>query len=186
MNGRWIPNAISITRMALVAPVAWSIVRRENGAAFILIVIAGLSDALDGLLAKRFGWVTHAGAILDPLADKLFLAGSFIAAVWAGLIPLWVVVIVIARDAIIVAGALVYHWHVGNFRPQPSVLSKVNTFLQLLLVLVIVAQHYTEGTPRDVVLALVIAVTITTLTSGVDYIIRWGRRLARAPSRKPA
>ncbi|MGH8379023.1 MAG: CDP-alcohol phosphatidyltransferase family protein [Gammaproteobacteria bacterium] len=185
MNGRWIPNAISITRMALVAPVAWSIVRREDEAAFTLIIIAGLSDALDGLLAKRFGWVTHAGAVLDPLADKTFLAGSFIAAVWAGLIPLWVAVIVIARDAIIVAGALVYHWQVGDFKPQPSVLSKVNTFLQLLLVLVVVAQHYIEGVPSGVVLALVIAVTITTLTSGVDYFIRWGRRLARAPSRKP-
>ncbi|MGH8308086.1 MAG: CDP-alcohol phosphatidyltransferase family protein [Gammaproteobacteria bacterium] len=186
MNGRWIPNAISTTRMALVAPVAWSIVQRENEAAFTLIIIAGLSDALDGLLAKRFGWVTHAGAVLDPLADKLFLAGSFIAAVWAGLMPLWVVVIVIARDAIIVTGALVYHWRVGNFKPQPSLLSKVNTFLQLLLVLAVVAQHYSETVPRGVVVALVIAVIITTLTSGVDYFIRWGRRLARAPTRKLA
>ncbi|MGA9852640.1 MAG: CDP-alcohol phosphatidyltransferase family protein [Gammaproteobacteria bacterium] len=186
MNGRWLPNAISIARMALVVPAAWTIVRREDEAAITLIVIAGLSDALDGLLAKRFGWVTHLGAILDPLADKLFMAGSFLAAVWAGLIPLWVTVIVIGRDAIIVAGALIYHLHVGNFKLQPSLLSKVNTFLQLLLVLAVVAQHYTRDVPRGAVMALVVAVTITTLTSGADYFIRWGRRLARMPARKPA
>ncbi|MGH8397701.1 MAG: CDP-alcohol phosphatidyltransferase family protein [Gammaproteobacteria bacterium] len=185
MNGRWIPNTISITRMALVAPVAWSIVQREDETALTLIIIAGLSDALDGLLAKRFGWTTHAGTVLDPLADKTFLAGSFIAAVWAGLIPLWVAVIVIGRDAVIVAGALIYHWRVGYFRPHPSALSKVNTFLQLLLVLAVVGRHYTEGVPKGVVMTLVIAVTITTLTSGLDYFIRWGRRLAHAPTRNP-
>lgn len=183
MNGRWLPNAISIARIALVIPVAWSIMHGEDETALTLIIIAGLSDALDGLLAKRFGWTTDLGAILDPLADKLFMAGSFIAAVWVGLIPVWITVIVIARDAIIVSGAFVYRWHVGDFKPQPSVLSKVNTSLQMLLVLAVVAQHYIE-LPKGTVLALVVAVAITTVTSGTDYLIRWGRRLARAPRRK--
>lgn len=172
--------------MALVVPVAWSIVRRKDEAAFTLIIIAGLSDALDGLLAKRFGWVSRLGTILDPLADKVFMAGSFAAAVWAGLIPLWIAVIVIARDAIIVTGALIYHWRVGDFKPQPSVLSKVNTFLQMLLVLAVVADYYAHDVPKGAVLALVVAVAITTLGSGVDYLIRWGRRLARVPARKTA
>lgn len=185
MNGRWLPNAISIARIALVIPVAWSILYAEYEIAFTLVIIAGLSDALDGLLAKRFGWTTDLGAILDPLADKLFMAGSFIAAVWVGLIPLWITVIVIARDAIIVGGAFAYRWWVGDFKPQPSVLSKVNTFLQILLVLAVVAQHYIY-LPKGTVLALVIAVTITTLTSGADYFVRWGRRLARTPRRKQA
>ncbi|HVC37034.1 MAG TPA: CDP-alcohol phosphatidyltransferase family protein [Gammaproteobacteria bacterium] len=186
MNGRWLPNAISIARIALVIPVAWSIIHGEDQAAFTLIIIAALSDALDGLLAKSFGWTTDLGTILDPIADKVFMAGSFIAAVWAGLIPLWITVIVIARDAIIVTGALIYRWHVGDFKPQPSVLSKVNTFLQLLLVLAVVARHYTIYLPKGTVLALVVAVVITTLGSGMDYFIRWGRRLARAPRRRPA
>jgi len=185
VNGRWLPNAITIARIALVAPVIWSIIHAEYAMAFTLLFIAALSDALDGLLAKGFNWTTDLGAVLDPLADKLLMAGSFIAAVWAGLIPLWITVIVIARDAVIIAGALVYHWHVGDFKPQPSVLSKVNTFLQLLLVLTVVAQHFTGYVPRGAVLALVIAVAITTLSSGLDYFIRWGRRLARAPRRKP-
>lgn len=186
MNGRWLPNAISFARIALVIPVAWSILHGEDQTALVLIIIAALSDALDGLLAKGFGWTTDLGAILDPIADKVFMAGSFIAALWVGLIPLWITVIVVARDAIIVTGALIYHLHVGDFKPQPSALSKVNTFLQLLLVLAVVAQHYTPGLPRGTVLALVVAVTITTLGSGVDYFIRWGRRLARAPRRRPA
>jgi cardiolipin synthase (CMP-forming) len=184
VNGRWLPNAISIARIALMVPVVWSIIHREYEAAFTLIIIAGVSDALDGLLAKGFGWTTDLGAVLDPLADKLFMAGSFIAAVWTELIPLWIAVIVIARDAIIVSGALIYHWQVGEFRPQPSVLSKINTFLQMLLVLTVVAQHYTGYLLKNTVLALVIAVVITTLTSGIDYFIRWGGRLARAPRRR--
>jgi len=89
--------------------VVWSILAGEHETAFVLIFIAAFSDALDGYLAKRFGWSSHLGALLDPLADKVFMAGSFIAAVWVGLIPLWITVIVIARDVIIVAGALVYH-----------------------------------------------------------------------------
>lgn len=186
MNARWIPNAISVTRMLLVLPAAWSIVRRQDEAALTLIIIAGVSDALDGLLAKRFGWVTRAGAILDPLADKLFVAGSFLAATWAGLVPAWITGIVIARDVVIVAGAAFYHWQTGDFRPQPSVLSKVNTFLQLLLVLAAVIQHYLHTVPRGVLPALVVAVALSTLTSGVDYFFRWGWRLARASHRKTA
>ena len=185
MSGRWLPNAISIARIAMVAPVVWSILAGEHETAFILIFVAALSDALDGYLAKKFGWSTHAGALLDPLADKVFMAGSFVAAVWVGLIPLWVTVVVISRDVIIVAGALVYHWRVGEFRPQPSVLSKVNTFMQMLLVLAVVAQHYLK-LPRGWLPALVAAVTITTLTSGADYFIRWGRRMAHVTRRSTA
>lgn len=184
MNIRWLPNAISVTRMLLVLPAAWSIARRDDEVALTLIIVAALSDALDGLLAKRFGWVTHAGAILDPLADKLFVAGSFMAAAWAGLVPVWVTVIVVGRDALIVGGAALYRWQVGEFRPQPSVLSKVNTFLQLLLVLAVVMQNYLHIVPRGVIPALVVAVALSTLISGTDYLFRWGRRLARAPRRR--
>ena len=184
MNARWLPNAISITRMLLVVPVSWSIVHHRDEAALSLIVIAGLSDALDGLLAKRFGCITRAGAILDPLADKMFVAGSFLAATWAGLVPLWITVIVIGRDVVIVAGAMFYHLQVGDFRPQPSVLSKVNTVLQLLLVLTVVLQHYLHAVPRGLVPALVVAVALSTLASGADYFFRWGRRMSRAARRR--
>jgi cardiolipin synthase (CMP-forming) len=182
---RWLPNIVTVVRIALVIPVAWCIIHGEHEIAFTLIIIAGISDALDGLLAKTFGWITDLGTILDPLADKLFMAGCFIAALWVGLIPLWITVIVIARDAIIVGGASIYRWQVGDFKPQPSVLSKVNTFLQIMLVLAVVIQNYIH-LPRGTVLALVVAVAITTVTSGADYFIRWGRRLARTPKRKAA
>ena len=118
------------------------------------------------------------------MVDKVFVVGSFAAAVWVGLIPLWASVIVIARDVIIVSGALIYHWHVGDFKLQPSVLSKVNTFLQLLLILAVVGRHYTGNVSEGAVLALVVVVAITTLSSGVDYFISWGRRLAHIPARK--
>ena len=184
MNWRRLPNAISLLRIIVVAPVVWSILQHDDLAALTLISIAGVSDAMDGLLAKRFGWVTHLGTILDPLADKVFMAGSFLAAVWVGLVPLWLTALVITRDAVIIAGALVYHWRVGVFQPQPSVLSKVNTFLQISLVLTVVAGHYTALVPPSAVMALVAAVALTTLTSGVDYMIRWGRRIAHAPAQE--
>lgn len=186
MNARWLPNAISVTRMLLVVPAVWSIARHQDAIALAMIFVAGLSDAVDGWLAKRFSWITRSGAILDPLADKLFVAGSFIAAAWAALIPVWITVIVVGRDTMIVVGAMFYHWQVGDFKPQPSVLSKVNTSLQLLLVLAVVMRQYSAVLPRGTVPALVVAVALTTLTSAADYFFRWGRRMARAPSRKAA
>lgn len=180
MNLRSLPNVISVARMLLVAPLMWAILRRADEVALLLIVIAGLSDALDGLLAKRFGWTSPLGALLDPLADKLLMVGSFLAALIVGLIPMWLTALVIGRDLLIVGGAALFRWRTGEFRPQPSLLSKVNTFLQIALVCAVIARGDEASVPFSLVLALVAAVTLSTLASGVDYTIRWGRRLARA------
>lgn len=170
--------------MALVVPVIWTIVQHDDAAAVVLIFVAGLSDVLDGLLAKRMHWTTTFGAAFDPLADKVFMGGSFIAAVWAALIPVWIAVIVVARDTIIVAGALMYRWRFGSFKPQPSVLSKVNTGLQIILLLVVLASQKKGDGRHAVVMALMLAVTVTTFASGLDYWVRRGRGLARATTGK--
>lgn len=178
MSGRWLPNAISFARAVLVLPVAWSILERRDGTALALIAVAGVSDALDGLLAKRFDWVTRFGALLDPAADKVFMAGSFLAAVAVGLVPVWLTVIVIGRDLVIVLGAFLFQWRAGYFQPQPSLLSKVNTFLQIVLVFAVVARHGGGPVSLNLVMALVAAVTLTTLASGAHYLVRWGRRFS--------
>src|SRR3990172_3309285 len=100
-----IPNIISLLRMALVPPVVILLLNGYYGWALLVFVSAGLSDGLDGYLAKRFGWRSRLGAILDPLADKLLLVASYLTLGWLGQLPLWLVAVVVGRDIVIVAGA---------------------------------------------------------------------------------
>ena len=114
-----IPNAISVARIILVGPTAWLLVNERYGAAFVLFLVAGASDALDGQLAKRFGWQTPLGGLLDPIADKLLLVVSFLCLGWLGELPAWLVGLVILRDLVIVSGATAYHFRVGPFEAEP-------------------------------------------------------------------
>src|SRR5689334_7087311 len=107
---RHLPNAITIARIALVLPLVVSIARRDFNAALILVVIAGLSDALDGLLAKRFAWQSWLGGVLDPIADKILLIVCFVSLYVASVMPLWLMGLALARDAVILAGAVTYHF----------------------------------------------------------------------------
>ena len=93
-----IPNLISIIRIILIAPVLLLIYRESYDFALFLFLLAGLSDALDGYLAKKFDWRTRVGALLDPVADKLLVAGTFIILTWLGLVPFWLAAIVVSRD----------------------------------------------------------------------------------------
>ena len=172
---RQIPNIISVFRILLVAPILWLLLEHAYGYALILFAVAGISDGIDGFLAKRFNWQTWIGGLLDPLADKLLLVSSFVALGWLGLLPLWLVALVFLRDLVIVAGATYYHRHVGKVGGEPTLISKVNTFVQILLVLLVVfAQIVTI--PGLLIQLLIALVTITTISSGIDYVIKWSRR----------
>ena len=117
-----IPNIITVFRFLLVPPVVLLLLNHRYGAALIVFGVAGFSDALDGFLAKRYGWSSRMGAIMDPLADKLLLVASFVTLGWLGLIPPWLVALVILRDVVIVIGAMIYHWCVvsRNHAPDPA------------------------------------------------------------------
>src|SRR5688572_669353 len=110
MSLRFLPNAISIGRAVLVAPLALWIVEGRYAAALLVLVVAGLSDGLDGFLAKRFAWRTRIGGLLDPAADKLLLVAAFASLTWIGLVPLPLTLVVIGRDVLIVLGAVCYQW----------------------------------------------------------------------------
>ena len=105
MSLSWLPNAISIMRIALILPILLLFVNGEFGWALGLFIFAGLSDGIDGYLAKRFNWNTRLGAFLDPAGDKLLVAWSFGTLAYLGYIPVWLAVIVILRDVVIVAGS---------------------------------------------------------------------------------
>ena len=102
-----IPNLITVMRIVLVVPVSWSLLRQEFGLALALFFVAGVSDGLDGFLAKHYGWSSRLGALLDPLADKALLVACYASLAWIGLLPVWLLVLVVARDVVIVAGAVV-------------------------------------------------------------------------------
>ncbi len=133
MTLRWLPNAICILRLLLVVPVVLLLVEQQYAGALALIVVAGVSDALDGYLAKTFDWRSRLGGLLDPLADKLLLVSVFLALTYAGLVPLPVTAIVVGRDVVIVLGAVTYQLLIAPVEGEPTAISKLNTACQLVL-----------------------------------------------------
>ena len=179
MTLRFIPNAICIGRMLLVAPLMAYIVEGRYTAALVVLVIAGFSDGLDGFLAKRFGWQTRLGSLLDPAADKLLLVAAFVSLTYAGLVPVALTGFVVARDAIIVIGALLYQWLIAPVQGEPSAISKLNTACQLaMLFFTLTAAAF--GWPPEVSLTVLgAAVVFTSVVSGLNYVLRWSARAWR-------
>jgi len=179
MSLSWLPNAISILRIALIAPILILILQGSFGWALALFWLAGFSDGLDGYLAKRFDWHTRLGALLDPVADKLLVAGLFITLAYTQDIPVWLAAVVIVRDVVIVAGAMVYNFFVRPVEGEPTRVSKLNTALQLLFLLFVISRAG-FGWPEPITLTVLGAsVLVTVVISGVDYVWSWSRRARR-------
>jgi len=170
-----IPNLISIIRIALIFPIIWAIVEGRFSLALVIFAIAGVSDALDGFLAKQYHWQSRLGTILDPIADKLLLVASFATLAWLNLLPMWLFLLVMARDLMIVIGGMAYHYIVGKFELLPLWSSKVNTAFQIVLVLLVILQQIWSQIDPLVVLGgwLVVA---SVIYSGSEYILVWGLR----------
>jgi cardiolipin synthase len=176
MSLNWLPNAISMLRIALIAPILMSILYGHFGWALALFWLAGFSDGLDGYLAKRFNWHTRLGALLDPIADKLLVAGTFITLAISGHIPVWLAAIVILRDVVIVAGATAYNFLVRPVQGEPTRISKLNTALQLLFLLFVLSRAG-FGWPDEIsITVLGASILVTVVISGVDYVWSWARR----------
>lgn len=171
---------LCIGRIVLTLPVAWAILDGRYPLAMLLFFIAGFTDGLDGFLAKRFSWQSRLGGLLDPAADKLLLVTAFVTLWMAGYVPDWLLAAVVTRDLVIVLGAGLYQWRVGNFVAEPSVPSKLNSALQLLYVLLTLSWLVFDLPPPAVLLALGLLVLATTVFSGLDYVIRWTRRAQAA------
>ncbi len=183
MQKKDIPNIISFFRILLTIPVIWALLERDFQLALVLFFIAGVSDGLDGFLAKHFHWQSRLGGLLDPLADKALLVSAFLCLGGLGLLPSWLVALVIFRDVLIVSGALVYTVQVAQLNAEPSLISKLNTLLQILLVLLIVIHHGLMLMPAIIIDAMIWSVTATTILSGFAYVIEWSGRAIRARSK---
>ncbi len=168
-----IPNAVTLFRIALVPVAIWLIINDKPQTAFWIFVIAGISDAVDGYLAKRFGWETELGRYLDPMADKLLLISIFVALGILGQLPSWLVLCVVFRDIIMVS-AILLAWMLDNpVEIQPIAISKLNTALQIILVSVVLADAGFRLGLADLRVVLGWCTGVTTLASGVVYLRTW-------------
>jgi cardiolipin synthase len=173
---RQIPNVITTIRILLVAPIAVALAHHQLLTTIVLFGIAALSDLADGFLAKRFSWQSELGAVLDPAADKLLLATVFVTLAYLGLVPLWLMAAAVARDAVIVLGALLYRWCFGALNVRPSVVSKFNTLCQAAFILAVVGRAEFSLPPAWLVTLLGALVFVTVTVSGIDYVLIYGRR----------
>lgn len=173
-----IPNLITLGRVILVPVVFWLLLSGELRAAFLAFVVAGISDAVDGFLAKRFKWETELGAYLDPIADKLLLVCVFVALGVTGRLPSWLVIMVVSRDVLIVLG-IILSWLLDHPTPmKPLVVSKLNTFAQIVLAATVLADEAFSLMLKGPVLVLIWASAATTLASLAAYLRVWLRHMA--------
>ena len=172
-----IPNLITLGRILLVPIVVWAIASGAMWIAFILFLAAGLSDAVDGYLAKRFHMTTMLGAYLDPLADKAMLVSIYVALGIAEALPRWLVILVVSRDIMIVS-AVILSWLVDKpVKLRPLLVSKLNTVAQIALACEVLAALGFRFDADIAVEVLIALVTALTLLSVAFYVGEWVRHM---------
>lgn len=184
---RHLPNALTALRMALVVPLTWLIGDRHFNAALLIAAVAGATDALDGLIAKRFGWQSWLGGILDPIADKLMLVGCYVSLALIGVLPAWVTWLVVGRDVVIVLGAVAYHNFIGRVEAQPLLLSKITTCIQITFVLAqLVNLTSWFALPAMLMELLLWTTAVLTVASGLQYVVVWSNKAQVEMAKKRA
>jgi len=181
-----IPNSLTLVRIVLVPLVVWLIIDHEMTAAFLLFLLAGFSDAADGYIAKRYGWRSELGAYLDPIADKALLVSIYVTLGLAGHLPVWLVIAVVSRDILIV-GAVVLSWMLSRpLTMHPLLISKVNTFAQIVLAGLVLAELGLGLGLEPVVKVLIWVTGALTVLSAAAYFWAWlGHMAAYEPAPRP-
>jgi cardiolipin synthase len=173
-----LPNIITLGRILLVPIIVWAIASNQMEIAFAIFVIAGVSDAVDGFLAKRFNMASELGALLDPLADKALLVSIYMAlGIW-GAVPRWIVILVVSRDIMIVT-AVIVSWLFDKPIPmKPLMVSKLNTVAQVAFAALVLASLGFGFKPAPYDLILMGFVTVFTLVSVSLYLVEWVRHMS--------
>ncbi|HXC29094.1 MAG TPA: CDP-alcohol phosphatidyltransferase family protein [Stellaceae bacterium] len=173
-----IPNLITLTRLMSVPVMIWLIVSERFGTAFCVFAGAGVSDALDGFIAKRFDSRTKLGALLDPAADKALLSSVYVALGLAKMLPNWLVILVVFRDVTIIGGFILLQTLAAPRNFDPLYISKINTLVQIALVGYVLGR-LGVGLPDGLLTNILVWLTaLTTMLSGMSYLVRWARILA--------
>jgi cardiolipin synthase len=173
-----VPNFITLARLASVPFLVWLILDGDLLIAFWVFLAAAVSDAVDGIIAKKFDSETVFGAFIDPVADKALLVGTYITLGHQGILETWLVILVVFRDIVIIGGALIFQTVTQSLTMRPLMISKVNTVVQLLLAIsVLFIEGY--GIEDGPVLHLMgYIVAVTTVWSGTAYVITWSKMAA--------
>jgi len=177
---RWIPNALTFVRILLIAPFARALLVQEYRLALFIFAVASLTDGLDGFLARHFNWRSRFGAVADPLADKALLITAYLVLTYTSVLPLWLFALILEQDLLIVGGALVYHYGIGRFEMEPSMPGKLNTLVQILVILGIIVIMAGLPVPPGWLDAGIWLVAASAVFSGGHYMVVWGARARRA------
>ena len=182
MNIKLLPNALTVLRFLLLLPIGWSLWLGHYELGLVLLIVAGLSDALDGYLARQFNWVSRFGELADPIADKLLAVVVVSLLLLTELLPIWVAAIVIGREVVIVGGALAFRSVVRRLDIAPLMISRINTIVQIVVLCLIIAAEtevstLAEAAERFVNLIGLYLMVFFTVLSGIAYVITWSNRL---------
>ncbi|AHE68270.1 CDP-alcohol phosphatidyltransferase family protein [Legionella oakridgensis] len=172
-----LPNTLTISRLLLIIPFLVFLYQQEYSCAFYTFFLAGVTDGLDGWLARHFHWQSTFGSFIDPLADKLLIASSFISLALLGQLPWWLVLLVFLRDITISLGVIAWYWFIQRKLDfAPTRISKLNTVLQLTLVtLCLFELAFVKFIPY-LIETLIIFTALTTAGSFIDYVWTWGKK----------
>ncbi len=175
-----LPNVLTITRILLLPFFAFALIYEKYNYALILFLGAGVTDALDGFIARIKKQTTYFGRILDPVADKFLLITSFILMSIYGLMPKWLTIIVISRDLIVVTGSLILYFVIHKLKVEPSILGKAANACQFLLIgLVLLSRNIKDGLP--IPMSFFVIVAVLTAVSGIHYVYK-GLKIANTES----
>lgn len=170
---RHLPNSLTFLRLLLALPLGVLILREQYAAALMVGVIAGISDALDGFIARRLNAISRFGAALDPVADKTLITVSFVCLAAVDLVPWYLAIAVITRDLVIVAGAACYYKLIGPFEFAATALSKSNMVIQIAYCVLVLLSQVVDNIPPQLTLLGTVAVLFLAAASGFDYVMSW-------------
>jgi cardiolipin synthase len=172
-----LPNLITLGRILLVPVVVWAIAYGQMWIAFVLFLGAGVSDGVDGFIAKRFNMTSELGAYLDPVADKALIVSIYLTLGIAGTIPRWLVILVVSRDIIIV-GAVMLSWLMGRpLKVKPLLVSKLNTVAQIAFACVVLGSLGFDLPAERLIVVLMGVVAVLSLLSIAAYVAEWVRHM---------
>ncbi len=176
-----LPNFITIARLLGVPLIVWLMIADRFLEATVLFIIAGISDAADGFIAKRFGAASELGAYLDPVADKALLVSVFITLGFKGTLPAWLIVLVVSRDLFIIGGMLLAYVLSNPMAVHPLWVSKANTVAQILLIVLVLGERSGVSVLNALTATFVLGTAALTVASAGAYLIEWVRHMAGGP-----
>lgn len=173
-----LPNFITIARFVMVPLIIMVMINGDMLTAFVLFVLAGISDGLDGFIARHFNQKSELGAWLDPIADKFLLVSVFIMLGWLGVLPNWLVILAVSRDAMIIAAVVLSSLLDNPVEMRPLLVSKANTMMQIILLVIVLADLAGLARLDCIIGWMVYAVAVLTIASASAYLVTWLRHMA--------